>query len=72
MNLDKINQPILIVHSLKDKSVPSRNADIIFDGVSSEIKNILIVKNSGHVVTRDVDRSLIFEEIITHFKSQIK
>lgn len=48
MNLNKINQPILIVHSLLDKSVPSRNADIIFDGVSSEIKNKLIVENSGH------------------------
>ena len=72
INLGKVNQPILIVHSLKDKTVPAKNADIIFDGVSPKVKNKVIIENSGHVLTRDVDRSIIFENIITHFKSQIK
>ena len=71
LNLAKITQPIIVVHSLKDKMVTPDNANIIFSNVSSEIKSKLIVENSGHVLTRDIDRSLIFEEIITHFKSQI-
>ena len=65
--LSEILQPLLIVHSTKDKSVSAENADIIYNEVQSEKKEKLIVDQSGHVMTRDLDREEIFERIYQFF-----
>lgn len=70
-NLGKITQPLLVVHSTKDELVDVKNADFIIENVSSEIKNRMIVENSGHVLTRDFDKELIFNEIHEFISSLI-
>ena len=62
-NLKRITQPILIVHSSRDKSVPLKNAEYIHRMVSSNWKEMMIVEKSGHVLTRDFDRKRIFLKI---------
>jgi carboxylesterase len=61
-NLSKIKSPILIVHSRKDNSIPLKNAFEIYNNVNSYIKETLIVNNSGHVLTRDLDKEIIFDK----------
>ncbi len=62
-NLQRITQPILVVHSTKDKSIPLKNAEYIHRMVSSDQKGIMIVERSRHVLTRDLDRNEIFSKI---------
>lgn len=68
-NLAKITQPILIIHSKKDFLIPVKNSDKIFKRVGSTIKEKFIVNNSGHVLTRDLDRVIIFDKINQFIKS---
>ena len=70
--LSEILQPILIIHSTRDKSISVASADTIFDGVGSEKKEKLVVEQSGHVLTRDLDREEIFERIFQFFSEAIE
>ncbi|MHA2170870.1 MAG: alpha/beta hydrolase [Candidatus Kariarchaeaceae archaeon] len=71
-NLSRITQPILIVHSSRDNSVPLKNAFEIYEKVNSKIKEKLIVDNSGHVVTRDLDKEIIFGKSFEFINTIIK
>lgn len=70
--LADIRQPLLVVHSTEDRSIPFSNAHTIYDAVSSERKEQLLVHNSGHVLTRDYDREEIFSRIASFFKSVLQ
>ncbi|MCY3413840.1 MAG: alpha/beta fold hydrolase [Candidatus Heimdallarchaeota archaeon] len=63
-NLNKITQPLLIVHSTQDKSIPVSNAEKIYISINSDLKEKYIVQQSGHVLTRDLDRDKIFSKIL--------
>ncbi len=62
-NLQKIKQPILIIHSKADPSVDISNAQAIYDGVSSKEKHLLFLEKSGHVITKDVEKEKVFEAV---------
>ena len=59
-NLTKVNQPILIIQSKKDQIVNYKNANHIYNTISSTEKELLFVDKSSHVLTRDYDRDLVF------------
>ncbi len=61
-NLSKITQPILIIQSKKDQVVNYQNAQLIYDSISSKIKEIYFVEKSSHVLTKDYDRESIFSK----------
>lgn len=61
--LAQITCPLLIVQSHHDGSVPPKNAQEIYDRVGSTHKEILWLENSGHVVTRDAERTRVFEAV---------
>jgi carboxylesterase len=60
-SLPKITVPVLLVHSHNDGSVPPANAQRIYDELGAQDKSMLMVENSGHIVTRDQDREKVFE-----------
>ena len=62
-NLPLINKPVMLVQSMRDKSVDYTHAEKIYTNLGTQDKQILWLENSGHVVTRDADRELVFEEI---------
>jgi len=62
-NLDKIEEPILILQSRFDNRAAPSSAQYIYDNVNSEDKTLLYLNNSGHVITMDYDKELVFEEI---------
>lgn len=68
-DLHKITQPIIIFHSQFDQVVPRTAALEIYDKISSATKELVIVEKSGHVLTRDYDSSLIFEQALAFVQS---
>jgi carboxylesterase len=60
--LSRISCPALIFVSEEDHVVPPDNAEVIYEGISSEEKKIVTLQNSYHVATLDFDQTLIIEE----------
>jgi len=62
--LDRVRQPLLIVHSRDDHVVPPRNADLIRDGVESVDIRVILLDNCYHVSTIDFDAPLVMDEVV--------
>ena len=60
-NLDKVTAPILVTHAKKDKVVHPANMDWILRGVSSEVKESLLLSQGRHPITMDLGRHEAFE-----------
>jgi carboxylesterase len=60
-DLAKVTQPVLLLRSVVDHVVEPVNARIILDGVRSENVTEVLLENSFHVATLDVDAPLVFE-----------
>jgi carboxylesterase len=60
--LPAITAPALLVHSKKDIGVPHHNMEKISRALGTPAEKIqeLLLENSGHVVTRDLDKDLVF------------
>ncbi|MCX8183753.1 MAG: alpha/beta hydrolase, partial [Crenarchaeota archaeon] len=67
--LSIVKQPILIAQARRDRVVPPGNAEYIYRSVSSTVKRILWLENSGHVATMDFDKHVLFKEAADFFKS---
>lgn len=65
-DLSKITSPVLVVHGRYDKMAPVENADILKWALLD--REILILENSAHVVTLDVDRDEASKAVVAFFK----
>lgn len=65
--LPKVTAPALLMHALKDLGVSPDNMDKIYNqlGTADHLKNKIWLENSGHVVTRDMDKDLVFHNILS-------
>lgn len=61
--LPKVTQPILIIHSRKDHTIPFSNSEIIFRLVSSTDKRKVDLTESYHIITVDVEKEKVWQEI---------
>ncbi len=59
--LPKIEVPVLLIHSRQDRSVPLENTQKIYNRLGSNEKRILLLENSGHVITREPEREHVFQ-----------
>ena len=59
--LHQIQAPVLLVHSRLDAGVPPENMLRIYEHLGSTDKSMLWLEQSGHVVTRDLERVRVFE-----------
>lgn len=64
-SLSAIKVPTFLIHAQNDIGIPPQNMDRIAQdlGTPREAVRKLLLENSGHVVTRDCDKDLVFEEI---------
>lgn len=67
--LSKITAPILVAHGAFDRTASPEDAHRIVGEVSSDVRRLLLLPNSGHVVTVDNDGARLSEEIAGFFTS---
>jgi carboxylesterase len=62
-SLPRVTIPALLMHSKKDLGVIPQNLDRIYSrlGTPEALKRKIYLENSGHVITRDLDKDLVFE-----------
>ena len=68
-NLNKVSESILIQQSSGDETADIESSKIIYNGVSSEIKEMKIFKKSNHVLLLDYDREEVIKNIIEFEKN---
>ncbi len=67
-SLSEIKIPVLLINSSGDQTVPLWNAEKIQESITSADVEQLIIENSGHVVTEDLDREKVFEAALQFIK----
>jgi carboxylesterase len=70
-SLPSITMPALLLHSIKDSGVDPSNMDLIYQalGTPEDQKSRVLLERSGHVLTRDLDKDLVFSKINAFIKS---
>ena len=65
-SLPKVKAPTLLMHSKKDFGVIPENMNWIYRdlGTAENEKKKIWLENSGHVVTRDLDREFVFKSVL--------
>jgi carboxylesterase len=64
-SLPKVMTPTLILHSKNDQSVSSAHPRQIFAKLGTKDKVLIWLERSGHVISRDVEKERVLEEIDT-------
>jgi carboxylesterase len=59
--LPKVSVPVLLIHSRQDPGVLPHNAEQILAQLGSQDKHLLWVENSGHVITREPEKQVVFK-----------
>ncbi|HWL25179.1 MAG TPA: alpha/beta fold hydrolase [Ureibacillus sp.] len=67
--LDTIQTPVHILRGLNDDEYYCESADVIYNAVKSRIKSVKSFINSGHILTLDKEKELVFEEVYRFFES---
>lgn len=62
-DLPDIYTPTLIIQSTQDHVVDFKSAEWIYDNISSATKQFLKLQKSFHVITRDIEKEIVFREI---------
>lgn len=58
--LPNVTAPALIIHSIKDATIPYQHAEKIYTSLGSKDKELFWLEKSGHNVTRDSERDKVF------------
>jgi len=62
--LPDVRCPLLILHARGDRTVPVRNADLIYREIGSESKKIMILPASSHTITRGENQKDVEDAIL--------
>ena len=62
--LGSVTIPMLLIHPEEDDTASVRNSEIIYEGISSEVKKLVILKDSYHVITADQEREAVGRETL--------
>jgi carboxylesterase len=62
-DLGEVHQPILIMHSKNDHTVPFAASELVFNSVSSSDKRKVDLEESYHIITVDVEKERVWSEV---------
>ena len=60
--IPKVTAPVLIMHSRDDHTADPRSADYIYAHVSSRVRSVYWLEQSGHLLPLAADREQVFEQ----------
>ena len=66
--LQFINIPVQIIQAKEDDMTSIKNAQFIYDKISSKIKEIVLLENSYHIITADQERAKVARKMHEFFK----
>lgn len=63
--LPMVTAPALLIYSKDDQTVrpEERHAEQIYEKLGSQVKKLVWIENSGHVLTRDLQRETVFKAV---------
>jgi carboxylesterase len=61
--LAEVCRPLLIIQSRKDHTVQAKSGAYIYDHVGTEEKELFWLEKSGHLVTIDIEREIVFKKV---------
>ncbi|HLR62689.1 MAG TPA: alpha/beta fold hydrolase [Lentibacillus sp.] len=70
--LPGITAPAMILSSAEDHVVPPENSREIYESISSEDREFVVLENSYHVATLDNDKELIAEKCVKFIRDRIE
>jgi len=65
--LSHINVPIQLIQAKEDETASVKNSQFIYDRINSEIKEMIILNDSYHVITADQERDKVASEVQRFF-----
>jgi len=68
-NLARVNVPTILIHSKIDDFTSIKSSEVIYNGISSSIKKLVVLHNSYHMITIDNEKATVLQETIDFFKS---
>jgi carboxylesterase len=63
-DLSEITAPALLIHAKNDRTVHFDNLRYIYDHISSQKKRKIILEESYHVISIDVEKEKVFKEVM--------
>jgi carboxylesterase len=70
--LPRLTAPALLVHSHADATVAEANLHFIAEHIGATDKEILWLEHSGHVVTEEAEREVVFARVIAFVSAHIR
>lgn len=65
--LDRITAPVIVMMSKQDSIVDPKSAHIVYDGISSEKKRLVLLEKSLHTITVDAEKEKVADELVGFF-----
>lgn len=59
----RVQKPVLLIHSRSDKNIAPANMELLFNALSSTDKKMFWIEKSGHIITEDSEKQIVFAEI---------
>jgi carboxylesterase len=69
--LREITSDLLLLHAADDETASPRNAQVVYDAVSSHHKRKIMLGDSYHIITMDNERDIVARETIRFFQQSI-
>lgn len=70
LDIQKITCPVLLMQSRREHTVRPESASFLYEQLQTPFKELFWLEKSGHVVTLDIERELVFKKI-SEFLSSI-
>jgi len=71
-DLDQIHIPVLLINSKNDKTVPPSHAENYRNKIPSNHFELVTLENSGHVITEDIEREIVFNASLNFIRKYSK
>lgn len=68
-HIDEVMDPLLVIQAEQDQMINTDSANIIYNESESDDKAIKWYANSGHVITIDKEKELVFEDVYQFLES---
>ncbi len=66
--LPRVAAPALLIHSKGDAFIQPHNLPYIYERIGSKDKEMLWLEQSGHIITEDLERHIVFERAAAFVK----